>query len=135
MPRQVLQRVVGWPFGECVRATYAMLLDMPIDEVPRFDPGSLRGKNQHAAEVAWLASLGYGLIELKARPGEKELPEDVLECVPEVYHLISGMSDRGFHHRCLGFAGRVVADPHPDQTGLVTIESVGILVPLGAVAP
>ena len=131
---RVQQRRTGWPQGDCVRATYAMLLDMPYDEVPRFDPAALNGKNQHAAEVAWLASLGHGLIEFKAKPG-RELPEEVFDCIPEVYHLISGMSDRGYHHRCLGFGGRVVADPHPDQTGLVTIDSIAILVPLEAVAP
>lgn len=127
--QRVEQRTVGMPYGECVRATYAMLFDEPIENIPRFDPAALNGRDQKQAETEWLASLGYGLIEIKMKPGV-EVPEEILETIPEVYHLISGPSARGFMHRCLGFAGRVVADPHPDQSGLVRIESVALVVPL-----
>lgn len=127
--RRVEQRGTGWPGGECVRATYAMLLDLPYEDVPRFDPEALRGRKQRLAERVWLASLGLDLIEVCAPPG-RELADEELAEVPEVYHLISGRSVRGFGHRCLGYAGYVAADPHPSQAGLETIESVGLLVPL-----
>lgn len=127
--RRVEQQIGGWPRGECVRATYAMLFNEPISAIPRFDPEELDGKDQRAAENEWLASRGLGLFEIKMRPGVP-VPDEILDCIPEVYHLISGPSERGFMHRCLGFAGRVVADPHPSQAGLLQIESVGLVVPL-----
>lgn len=129
MPRFLIQQVGGWPRGECVRTTYAMLFDEPISAIPRFDPEALAGRNQRAAENEWLASRGFGLFEFKMPPGVA-VPDDVLDNVPDVYHLISGPSERGFMHRCLGFAGRVVADPHPSQAGLLQIESFALVVPL-----
>lgn len=124
------QRVTGWPYGECVRASYATLLGIPIDHIPRLDPGSLReGEEQGDRERAWLASIGYGLVEITTDPDDT-MPDIVLGCVPEVYHLMSGISPRGFGHRCVGFAGRVAWDPHPSRAGLSSIYSIGFLVPL-----
>lgn len=135
MPREgVYQRVEGWPYGECVRASYATILGMPIDDVPRFDPAACNaaGERQHNRERRWLASIGLDLVEISTSPDE-ELPQEVLDCVPPVPHLISGLSPRGFSHRCVGVGGRVVHDPHPSRAGLVTVYSVGLLVPMGGV--
>lgn len=127
--RGVTQRTVGYPFGECVRASYATILGLPIEEVPRFDPGALGDRDgQRQCERAWLASLGFDLVEISA-PAPSELGPDVLGCVPPVVHLISGISPRGFGHRCVGYGGRVVWDPHPSRDGLVTVNSIGFLVP------
>lgn len=125
----VTQRVEGWPHGECVRATYAALLGLDIDDVPRFDPAILGGEPQHERECRWLKSLGLGLVEI-GTSRESELPQAVLDCIPPVEHLISGISPRGFGHRCVGLGGRVLWDPHPSRAGLDTIYSVGFLVPL-----
>ncbi len=126
----VAQRVEGYPFGECVRASYAALFDLPIEVVPRFDPAALKpGETQRARERRWLAALGLDLVEISTQ-ADYELPEVVLHAMPKVYHLISGISPRGLGHRCVGFAGQVVHDPHPSGAGLSTIYSVGLLVPL-----
>jgi hypothetical protein len=90
------------------------------------------GREQGDLEREWLASLGYDLFEI-AVPPDQELPEEVLECVPPVPHLMSGISPRGFGHRCVGVGGKLVWDPHPSGEGLVTVYSVGLVVPLGAV--
>lgn len=124
------QRTEGWPTGECVRATYAAILNRPIGSIPRFDPASLaEGEEQRDREHKWLASQGLGLVEISTASDE-ELPPEVLACVPDVEHLISGMSPRGFGHRCVGRAGRVIWDPHPSRAGLVSVYSIGFLVPL-----
>lgn len=119
------QRIEGHPFGECVRASYATILDLPIDQVPRFDPGALaRGEQQGARERAWLALLGLDLLEV---------PPASLAAVPRALlggpHLMSGLSPRGFGHRCVGLRGRVLWDPHPSRAGLTSVWSVGFLVP------
>lgn len=126
----VFQRIEGYPYGECVRASYATLLKLPIHEVPRFDPAVLGpGETQRGRERRWLASRGLDLVEISTRAGDK-LPEVVLKAMPEVYHLVSGISPRGLGHRCVGFGGEVVHDPHPSGAGLLTIYSVGLVVPL-----
>lgn len=129
--RPVTQRVYGWPYGECVRASYATILGVPIDCVPRLDPGSmLAGEEQIDRERAWLASIGLGLYEIPTDPDpRRELPQEILDCVPEVPHLISGISPRGYGHRCVGIGGRVFFDPHPSRDGLNSIYAVGLLVP------
>lgn len=121
------QRSEGYPYGECVRATYATLFDLPIERVPRFDPAALAGRDQRSCERQWLASLGYELKEISRAP--QGLPRAVLDAVPPVTHLISGVSPRGFGHRCVGFAGKVLFDPHPSRKGLSCVYSVGFLVP------
>jgi hypothetical protein len=127
----VTQRVFGWPNGECVRASYATILGLPIEAIPRLDPGAaaLVGQEQAERERAWLASIGLGLYEI-ASPPDKELPREMLYSVPQVPHLMSGVSPRGYGHRCVGVGGRVAFDPHPSRAGLTTVYAIGFLVPL-----
>jgi hypothetical protein len=129
--RGVTQRVEGWPHGECVRASYASILGLDIDDVPAFDPATSAalGKEQGDREREWLASIGLNLVEIATDPNESLAPE-VLGCIPEVPHLMSGLSPRGFYHRCVGIGGKLAWDPHPSRAGLLTVYSVGILVPL-----
>lgn len=117
----------GWPLGDCVRASYATLFDLPLSAVPRFDPAVLGGEDQRDRERRWLRSLGFRLIEITSAPDE--LPADILGLVPPGLHLISGLSPRGFGHRCVGAGGRVVWDPHPSGAGLTRVYSIGLLVP------
>ena len=131
MIKPTTQRIEGWPYGECVRATYATILGVPIDLIPRLDPGAAmeEGQNQGDREREWLASIGLGLVEISASPDEG-LPPEVLNSMPEVPHLMSGISPRGFGHRVVGIGGRLLFDPHPSRDGLVRVYSVGLLVPL-----
>jgi hypothetical protein len=126
--RPVTQRTVGFPNGECVRASYATLLGIPIESIPRLDPGAW-GDAQHSAERAWLRSVGYTLREIAVDP-PNELPDDFLAAMPETYHLMSGISPRGNGHRVVGYAGRVAWDPHPSRAGLSTVYAVGFVVPV-----
>lgn len=105
---------------------------MPLEAIPQFDPATSAalGQDQGDRERAWLASLGFDLIEISTDNPEESLSQEVLDCVPEVPHLMSGISPRGFGHRCVGIGGRLVFDPHPSRAGLISVYSVGILVPL-----
>lgn len=123
------QRIEGHPYGECVRASYATLLDLPIELVPRFDPGALLpGEDQRTRQREWLSMIGFDLIEVPAAPAG-DLPQALLEQVPPVYHLMAGRSPRGFGHQCVGYGGRLCWDPHPSRAGLTTVFSLGFLVP------
>jgi hypothetical protein len=112
-----------------VRAAYATILGLPIDDVPRFDPASLAdGESQRDRERRWLSSMGLELVEIEGENDDQMAA--VLDAMPPVYHLMSGLSPRGLGHRCVGFAGELAFDPHPSRAGLVRVYSVGLLVPL-----
>jgi hypothetical protein len=87
------------------------------------------GMEQNALERAWLSSLGYDLVTIEVPPDD-ELPQEVLDSVPEVPHFLGGISPRGFGHRCVGVGGQLVWDPHPSRAGLVSVYSIGMVVPL-----
>ena len=129
--RGVTQDTEGFPGGSCVRAAYATLLGVELDDIPPLDPGTAMslGVEQGDLERAWLASIGLDLVEIKVGPDD-DLPEEVLGCVPEVPHLMSGISPRGYGHRCVGVGGKLVWDPHPSRDGLLTVYSIGLLVDL-----
>ena len=119
----VTQRHEGFPHGECVRASYATLLGLDVDLVPRLDPGALLpGETQRGRERRWLASLGLALDE-RAPVGP----------APRGWHLVRGLSPRGPHgHCCVGYRGRVAWDPHPSRAGLREVWSFQELCPDGA---
>jgi hypothetical protein len=131
MNHGVTQRIEGWPYGECVRASYATIFGCDIEAIPRLDPAAAAdaGMEQEDFERKWLLSIGLGLVEISCDP-EDSIPQEVLDCVPDVVHLMSGISPRGFGHRVVGVGGRVAFDPHPSRDGLLTVYSVGMLVPL-----
>lgn len=142
--KPVTQRIVGYPFGECVRASYASILELPIEQVPRMDPAAFRKegyKTQLDMERAWLDSIGFDLIGIQAGPlgvvalgqGDgnikRSLSKAVLGAIEPSYHLISGLSPRGFGHRCVGFGGKLAWDPHPTHAGLLSIHAISFLIP------
>lgn len=103
--------------GNCLSAVVASLLEIPLADVPNFvaidDDG---GMNWHEHWVLFLRERGYNLhfwpMEDKNSP---ILP------VPGEYYLVSGKSTRGnFFHIVVYQDGRMVHDPHPDGTGILT---------------
>ena len=131
MIRQTTQTKTGWPYGNCVKFAYSAILNIPPESIPDLDPGTSAevGQEQGDRERAWLSSIGYNLVEISTSPDDT-LPQEVLDCVPEVPHLMSGISPRGYGHRCVGIGGRLAWDPHPSRAGLRTVYSIGILVPI-----
>lgn len=121
--RFVDQTAFEYPYGNCVRAAWASLLGIPMSRVPDFDPGHLGDRDQIEAERAWVRSLGHDLVVVSARGDRPDVPAHVC-------HLVSGLSPRGYGHRCVGRGGEVVWDPHPSHLGLLEVWSYTFLVPL-----
>src|SRR5437868_4476352 len=123
---QIKQPVAGYPNGECVRTSYACLLELPLEAVPRFDPGYLKtiGKEQRAAERAWLRSKGYDLVVVP-HVGPVEGNEQ-LTIPNDLYHLMTVLSrynGKTLRHRVVGRGGKVVWDPHPHDNEIVGVEA------------
>lgn len=110
--------------GNCMSACFASILGVPIEEVP--DPAELHksGKNWLRVLNQWLAKFDLAYMEVRV---------DAIDYFfPQGYHLIGGQSHRGTEggHSVVGFAGKMVHDPHPDKSGLTKVEDYGFLVAL-----
>lgn len=121
-----IQRVVGYPGGQCVRTSYASLLDLPIDAVPDFSPAALQGRPQVPTEKAWLNSLGLDLIVVPRKKGAPapKIPGDM-------FHLMSVLTPRHpvHGHRVVGLGGKVVHDPHPGGVPATSVRAYLFVVP------
>lgn len=106
--------------GNCLTAVVASLLDLPLNEVPNFVQDHVDHDADNHREWDWWHRLvkflhdhGWALhsATLDANPGE---------------HLwVSGKSPRadGIHHAVIYRDGVMVHDPHPDGTGILTVEN------------
>lgn len=101
--------------GNCLQAVVASLLDLPLDEVPHFvqDDVNSGGKvHWWHSMVEFVRTHGWGLHSamLDTHPGE--------------HLMVAGPSPRGkgIHHVVIYKDGEMVHDPHPDRTGLVSID-------------
>lgn len=122
--RLLEQTELGFPRGNCVRAAWSSLLGVPLSSVPDFSPAAIgKGTDQLEEERQWVRGLGFDLVVVPATGDPPNIPEHVV-C------LISGLSPRGFGHRCVGIGGKLVWDPHPSHLGLVEVWSYMFLVPL-----
>lgn len=90
--------------GNCLQAAVATLTRLPLDAVPHF---LLFGDLWWQAFVLWLDGSGYELVT----------PE-----VDEARMLAIGQSPRGFTHAVIVDGDRIL-DPHPDESGLVSVEA------------
>ncbi|MGV9427078.1 hypothetical protein ACWDO7_22680 [Streptomyces sp. NPDC003656] len=98
--------------GNCLQATVASLLDLPLDEVPHF-----------AEHDDWLQRLfdfchshGYAL----------EFQRVTKYCA---YGMAWGPSPRGVRHAVCWADGRMSHDPHPSRAGLLQVTELIALVP------
>ena len=126
MPARIDQSVIG-PAGNCQSACLAMLLGLPLSEVPNFLELLGAGQDDEVsfrAQQVWLNERGWGLVTIQARgPFFKRH-------FAKGYVLVGGKSSRGLPHAVIYKDGELWHDPHPDRGGVVEIEEVDILYPL-----
>lgn len=106
--------------GNCVQASVASILLLPLEEVPAFDqPG---GPSQLMALDAWLRRRG---IEVQRRFTERG-------SVPfgEGLYLATGTTVRGTMHMVVYQDGKLFHDPHPSRAGLLEVRYISLLVPI-----
>lgn len=126
-PVRINQTVTGAK-GNCFSACLAMMLGLPISEVPNFcespgfdeDPGPVFRK----AVNAWLNARGWGHITVEASG--------------VVFHrnhskgfvIAAGMTSRGLLHAVVYKDGELWHDPHPSHEGIQEVLEVDLLFPL-----
>lgn len=110
--RPVTQSKVGAD-GRCLCACIASILEIPESFVPDF------GNDWRNDVDRFLAPFGLYY---------RQVP---LEVKPLGFHIVEGTSPRGGQHACVGFNGRIIHDPHPQDgtgRGLKTVERYGVLI-------
>lgn len=100
--RPVDQTTYGVNDGNCFSACVASILEIPIDEVPRFHGPSVDF-------LQWLAPQGLSATHYKSG-----------NYVPPGFAIAAGPSLRfaGRLHACVAYDGAIVHDPHPSREGL-----------------
>jgi hypothetical protein len=105
--------------GNCWQTAIASVLDLPLDDVPHFvDIDERGGENWWYFTCNWLWYRGYEIQRLSRHIYTNE------------YYFVSGKSPRGdFYHVVIYQNGKMVHDPHPDSTGVLTEETFDIIRP------
>ena len=102
--------------GNCMAASFASILELPLSEVPNFE--DMGEDNYFSALTSWLENLGFTLVQWQS---ETWLPG---------YCLAMGMSERGVNHQVVFKNGVLAHDPHPSRAGIKKIDEVWALLPI-----
>lgn len=98
-------------YGDCQRACFASLLDLPIDAVPHFVEDGCSDDIFFGRIDQFLGQLGLTEIIFNAT--------DVPVVVKACYHLMYGNTVRGTYHVVVALDREVVHDPHPSRAGII----------------
>lgn len=120
--KPVFQDKFGGEVGNCLAACIASILEKPLRDVPNFMEFD-KGNGE------WFA----GLFEYLGNHGLTCTFSYIDDAYSQPvfplgrYHIISGISPRGFLHAVVGFNGKIVHDPHPEGGGLLTVADYMII--------
>lgn len=125
--KPVDQTRFGAGAGNCLAACIASLLELPIEEVFDIPNG---GHDSRYWEIVdeWLAARGLGLAYVTVRSGG-ELTGTTVR-IPGTYYMAWGQSPRGLAHSVIYSRGELAHDPHPDRTGIKSVDHLAFLVRL-----
>lgn len=98
--------------GNCMAASLASLLELPLNQVPQFEENQERWKQ---LLFDWLESMG-----LTIRTQDN---------APEGFAIATGMCERGFHHAVVVHDGQWAHDPHPTNAFLTNIRKFWVIEP------
>jgi hypothetical protein len=102
--------------GNCMRASLASVFEMNVDDLPRFE--AMNKDHWKMNFIAWLAGKGFLLKETHTPPNSDE------------YYITLGMSERNVLHCVVSQSNKMVHDPHPSQTGVVSAKHHWVFIPI-----
>lgn len=103
--------------GNCLQAVLASLLDLPLENVPHF----VQQDVDSGGRLFWWECMRLWLLEDHGWI----LHGAELETHPGEHLMVSGVSPRGggkIHHVVIYKDKKMVHDPHPDRTGLLSVD-------------
>jgi len=113
--KPVMQTKFGVPWGNCLQACIASIFEISIEDAPDFgdiceDDDNKPRRSWWRILQNWCAERNMAVVQVTA--GSAWIPENA-------YLIAGGKSPRGeFNHAVVWYGGKIVHDPHPDQTGL-----------------
>ena len=110
-------------YGDCMRATIACLLELPIESVPHFLQESVdkfgREEKAFALQSEWLGAVGYKYVEFPiSSPSVREALDWSYVYARGVYLLFTGMSKNLVDHVVIILNGDIVWDTAIDDSGV-----------------
>lgn len=108
--------------GDCVRASVASILGMPIEAVPHFLAIGEKPEHWEIELIGWLEGRGWTIWREQGH------------YIFEGYSLCSGPSPRGVGHMVVYHNGALAHDPHPSREGISSVHWTRMLVPLDPAA-
>lgn len=123
--------------GNCLTAVVASLLELPIDEVPNFvqdhvdhdlaDESDGGDWNWWTRLHRFIAERGHRMHYLRNVEAAEPHPshdDGFADPEPGEHYAVAGVSPRDprIHHIVIYRDGVMVHDPHPDRTGLASID-------------
>lgn len=128
----VTQDREGSPFGSCLEAVVATMLNVPIEAIPdvRLEPGACDETScpaldvRHAFLEDWLKRT-YGIVWVSGAGSRPPAAYGNMIAGP-LYWFASGPSDRGLNHIVIYADDRLAWDPYPTRTGLLRVDTWGV---------
>lgn len=120
----------GKDTGNCLAASIASILELPLSAVPHFAMYNNWGDRFRD----WMGVRGFAVLQL-AFDGNKAIKASCREALRGTYHLMSGPGPRGCRHTVVGRGGKMVHDPHPDGEGLKDDDEWELFIPFQPVLP
>lgn len=111
--KKVYQTEFGEPRGNCLQAAIASILERGLDEVPHF-----------VLCEDWFEQLEKFMDQFGLQPVDVTLND----WVPEGYYIGNGPSPRGYQHSVVFKGPTLVHDPHPENMGLVRVDTVTLFI-------
>lgn len=125
-PQKIDQTEFG-PHGNCQSACLAMLLGVPLAEVPNFAAMEGDDNGKYVAQARWLHERGWALITI--------VNWQALPWPPtKGYYIAGGTSPRGLRHGVIYKDGKLWHDPHPSRGGIASVDDIDLLYPLNPAA-
>ena len=128
----VMQTKFGYPEGNCIMACVASITGFVIESLPDlYIDAEQQGKNWWRFFVEEMMKLGYFAVRY-------DFGDDGPPVIPMGLAIVGGSSPRKIEDEDGGAVGHVVVmdggklvhDPHPDQSGIGTIDDWIVLIPV-----
>lgn len=102
--------------GNCMQASVASLLGLPLSEVPHF-------AESNDPETTWDAFFDF--FDEKGYLCHLQEKDKSLDCA----YLASGPSNRGVSHMVVMCGGKLLHDPHPSREGIKSVTLTYVIIP------
>lgn len=127
--KPVDQTAFGSPHGNCLMASVASILEVPLESLPvLYDECDVKGRQWW--DVLLEALRPHGLTAIHYPNGT----DGFAAILPPGYHVASGQASRGYRHAVVYHDGKLAHDPHPSREGVYRVERFYILMPLDPLA-